>query len=66
MNIKAKKCSEIRADVRAAVKKWPEFAEDAGLPEVQLSLSIPKPYNKLFLRFTVVCKDISDSEFQKV
>ena len=33
MNIKAKKCSEIIADVRAAVRKWSEFAEDAGLPE---------------------------------
>lgn len=33
MNIRAKKCSEIIEEVRAVVRKWPEFAEDAGLPE---------------------------------
>ena len=33
MNIKAKTCGEIIAVVRAAVRKWSEFAEDAGLPE---------------------------------
>ena len=33
MNIKAKTCGEIIAVVRAAVIKWPEFAEDAGLSE---------------------------------
>lgn len=33
MNINAKKCGEIIAEVRAAVMKWHEFDEDAGLPE---------------------------------